>query len=312
MTTVPLNNEIAAAETNARSFVERAWRIRKLALWLEALVGLPMMIAGFVLARSEPGSLRMFLLLLAPFTLALPVIIHRFVVHRTRRRTIVLWVRQFHQGKRAAIAQTFLEFAVTDWGMLVTLSDTAVDTDSATRIMLRWEYYAIFAFSAGIVWLIANGNLSGFLGTLIGFACVFGFRFRKARTDLTGESTKLANIVKRLHAQKLPSSGSVVLRCPRDGDLWRGVIKDLSQLVDAAIVSAGENSPYVDWEIQTLVHSLGPNKMVNLIDGACPLPPLLGSVGTLTVPAKMRWWPGEEQWRSAAITLGSAILTRRT
>jgi hypothetical protein len=309
---VPVTNEVAAAETDARSLVELASRIRRVVLWLEALVGLPMMIAGFVLARSEPDSLRMFLLILAPFMVAVPFVIHRFVVHRTRRRAVVLWVRRFHRGKRATIAQTFLEFAVTDWGMLITLSDTDLDTDSATRMMLTWKYYAIFGVFAGIVWLIANGDLSGFLGTLIGFACFLYLRSRKARTDLTSESSKLANMVKRIRAQKLPSSGSVVLRCPRDGDLWRRVITDLSLLVDAAVVSAGENSPYVDWEIQTLIHSLGPNKIIDLIDGVCPAPPLVGTAGTVTVPAKMRWWPGEQHWRSAAITLGSAILRRRT
>jgi hypothetical protein len=164
---------------------------------------------------------------------------------------------------------------------------------------------------AGIIWLIANGDLAGFLGTLIGFAIVLGLRFKKARNDLTSESSKLAKIVKPIRAQKPPSSGSVVLRCPRDGDLWQQIITDLSQIVDAAIVSAGESSPYADWEIQTLVRRLGPNKIVNLIDGAYPAPPLLRTAAILTVPAGMRWWPGEQQWRSAAVTLGSAILTSR-
>jgi hypothetical protein len=179
-------------------------------------------------------------------------------------------------------------------------------------MMLNWKYYAIAAALYGIVSFIANVGLAGFLGGLIGFGFFLYLRSKKAGVNLSEESSKLAAIVERIHAQKLPSSGSVVIRCPRDGDLWRKVITDLSTRIDAAIVSAIESSPYVDWEIQTLVGSLGPTKVINLIDGACPTLPLFETGSIMTVPPTMRWWPRERQWRSAAVTLGSAILASRT
>jgi hypothetical protein len=36
-------------QTDARRWVEGAWRMRKLTIWLEGIIGLPAMIAGFLL-----------------------------------------------------------------------------------------------------------------------------------------------------------------------------------------------------------------------------------------------------------------------
>jgi hypothetical protein len=36
-------------QTDARRWVEGAWRMRKLTIWLEVIIGLPAMIAGFLL-----------------------------------------------------------------------------------------------------------------------------------------------------------------------------------------------------------------------------------------------------------------------
>jgi hypothetical protein len=299
------------AQADARRIIASAWRIRKLTLWLEAVIGLPMMMVGLMLARREPESLLTFLFLLSPFTVAIPVIAYRLVTHRSRPRAVVLWVRRFHRGKRATVEQAFLEHAVVDWGQLITLCDTAVDTDSASRMMLTWQYCTIVAVFVGITSWIAKVDLSQLLGLLAGFICFLGLRYKKVRVNLAGDTCNLDKIVTGMHARRMPDAGSVVLRCPRDGDLWRQVIMDLSETVDAAIVSVAESSPYVDWEIQTLASRLGPDKMIILIDGAYPIPPLLKAAGIVNVPAKMRWWPSEQQWRSAAISLGSAILTSR-
>ena len=89
---------------------------------------------------------------------------------------------------------------------------------------------------------------------------------------------------------------------------------DLSQTVDAAVVSAAEDSANVDWEIQNLSSTLGTDKLILLVDekdGTHPLPATLATVEIIKVPDKMRWWHGVRPWRDAEITLGSAILASR-
>jgi hypothetical protein len=193
-----------------------------------------MMFAGFVLMRRHPESALSVLFVLAPFVAAAPFVIHRLVIDRTRARAVVLWVRRFHRGKRSTVEQTFLEFVITDWGQLITLSDTVVDEDSASRMMLTWKYCVIVAVFAGIAWLISGLGLNGLIGTLIGFGWVLRRRAKRARVNLASDSLEVGKMVDAIRKRKLPSAGSVVLRCPRDGELWRRVITELSERADAA------------------------------------------------------------------------------
>ena len=197
----------------------------------------------------------------------------------------------------------------------VTLADDSVDTDTATRMMANSKYFAVVVLVAGFTTIaVANVGLKAFVGMVAGLAIFLQRWSKQARVNLSGKDTELPRIVAGIRARKLPSTGSVVLRCPRDSDLWRQIVLDLSQTVDAAVVSAAEDSPNVDWEIRTLSSRLGPHKIIVLLDeanGTHLVPPQLATAGIIHVPANMRWWPGLRPWRSAEITLGSAILVSK-
>jgi hypothetical protein len=311
---VPTQNE-TQLQSEARRFVNTAWRIRRLVLWLEALIGLPMGLLGLIRFRTAPESLVALLLLAAPFIVGIPFVIYRLLVFRTQGRSVVLWVRRFHRGQQSTVEQALLEYAVTDWGQLVTIADDSVDTDAATRMMLGWKYFAVVVvvFAVALVG-VAKVGVEGFIGGIIGCLIFLRILRKRARVNFSDTVAELPNTLARIRARKLPISGSTVLKCPRDSDLWRQVILDLSQTIDAAVVSAAENSTNVDWEIQTLTGTLGRDKIIVLTNGTGDtqsLPPGLVGAGIIEVPPKMRWWPGARPWRSAAITLGSAILARR-
>ena len=297
--------------TAARRLVAGAWRIRKLTLWLEVLIGAPAMIVGLLLGGNQfVADMTKSLLIFSPFLLVIPFAAYRFWTQRTRPRAAVLWVRRFHRGPKATAEQKFLEYAVMDWGQLITLADDSVDTDVASRTMLTWKYYVVFAAAFAITVLITHGGGASFVAGLVGFGVFLLFRWRRARVNLGDARVKLTKIVGAMRSRSLQSSGSVVLKCPRDSDLWRDVITELSQTVDAAILSPADSSPQVDWEIRTLGSRLGAEKMVVLIHGGEAAFPLPQSVPVLNIPTKIPWW-AEQQWRSAAVTVGSAILTSR-
>jgi hypothetical protein len=78
-------------QTDARRWVEGAWRMRKLTIWLEVIIGLPAMIAGFLLWTSQSVSgVTKFLLIGAPFLAAIPLVAYRYSNQRTRPRAAVL------------------------------------------------------------------------------------------------------------------------------------------------------------------------------------------------------------------------------
>lgn len=296
---------------DARRLVEGAWRIRKLTIWFEALIGVPAMIVGFWLWGNHfVSDMTKWLLIFSPFLVAIPLVAYRYLTQRTRPRAAVLWVRRFHRGSKATAEQKFLEFAVVDWGQLITLADDSVDTDVASRMMLTWKYYVGVAALLAITVLITHSGTAMFVGGLAGFGVFLLGRRRRARVNLGDERVKLTKIVRAMRSRRMPSSASVVLRCPRDSDLWREVIVELSQTVDAATLSPAEGSPQVDWEVSTLANSLGAEKMIVLTYGGEPGLPLSPSVQVLNIPTKIPWW-AEQHWRSAAVTVGSAILTSR-
>jgi hypothetical protein len=301
----------ADVHADARRLVDGAWRLRKLTIWLEALIGVPGMIVGFSLwANPLASDMAKFLLIFSPFLVAIPLAAYRLLTQRTRPRAAVLWVRRFHRGSRATAEQKFLEYTVMDWGQLITLADDSVDTDTASRMMLTWKYYIVVAAGLAITALMTHSGVAAFVGGLIGFGVVLFARWKHARVDLGDTRAKLTKIVRAMRSRRMPSSGSVVLKCPRDSDLWREVIVELSQTIDAAILSPAEGSPQVDWEIRTLANKLGAEKMLVLTDGGEPGLPLPQSVKVLNIPTKIPWW-AEQYWRAAAITVGSAILTSR-
>ena len=296
---------------DARRLVEGAWRLRKLTIWFEALIGVPAMIVGFWLWGNHfVSDMTKWLLIFSPFLIAIPLVAYRYLTQRTRPRAAVLWVRRFHRGSKATAEQKFLEFAVVDWGQLITLADDCVDTDVASRMMLTWKYYVVVAALLAITVVITHSGTAMFVGGLAGFGVFLLGRRRRARVNLGDERVKLTKIVRAMRSRRMPSSASVVLRCPRDSDLWREVIVELSQTIDAAILSPAEGSPQVDWEVRTLANSLGAEKMIVLTYGGEPGLPLSPSVRVLNIPTKIPWW-AEQHWRSAAVTVGSAILTSR-
>lgn len=301
----------AEVHADARRLVDGAWRLRKLTIWLEALIGVPGMIVGFSLwANPMAPDMAKFLLMFSPFLVAIPFVAYRLLTQRTRPRAAVLWVRRFHRGSRSTAEQKFLEYTVMDWGQLITLADDSVDTDTASRMMLTWKYYVIAAVALAITALMTHSGVAAFVGGLIGFAVFLFARWKRARVDLGDARVKLTNIVRAMHSRRMPSSESVVLKCPRDSDLWREVIVELSKTIDAAILSPAEGSPQVDWEISTLASRLGTEKMLVLTEGDEPALSLPQTVKVLNIPTKIPWW-AEQYWRAAAITLGSAILTSR-
>ncbi len=297
----------ADVHADARRLVDGAWRLRKLTIWLEALIGVPGMILGFSPWASPLASN---ILVFSPFLVVIPFAAYRLWTQRTRPRAAVLWVRRFHRGSRATAEQKFLEYTVMDWGQLITLADDSVDTDTASRMMLTWKYYVIAATALAITSLMTHSGVTAFVGGLIGIAVFLFARWKRARVDLGDTRVKLTKIVRAMRSRRMPSSQSVVLKCPRDSDLWREVIVELSQTIDAAILSPAEGSPQVDWEIRTLASRLGEEKMLVLTDGGEPGLSLPQSVKVLNIPTKIPWW-AEQYWRSAAITVGSAILTSR-
>jgi hypothetical protein len=204
----------AGPGSEAIQFVNSAWRMRKLLLWAEAVIGLPLMLAGFILTRSAPDSPVALLLILAPFIVALPMVFHRLAIFRKRPRSVVLWVRRFHRGKRSAAEQLLLEFAVTDWGQLVTLADESVDTDAATRMMSTWKYVVVALVVGGIMIIaVAKAGVGVFAGFAIALVIFLRRRTKKNRVNLPDKATEVSQIVARIRAQKLPSSASVVLTC---------------------------------------------------------------------------------------------------
>ena len=297
----------ADVHADARRLVDGAWRLRKLTIWLEALIGVPGMILGF---SPWANPLASNFLVFSPFLVVIPFAAYRLWTQRTRPRAAVLWVRRFHRGSRATAEQKFLEYTVMDWGQLITLADDSVDTDTASRMMLTWKYYVIAATALAITALMTHSGVAAFVGGLIGFAVFLFARWKRAGVDLGDTRVKLTKIVRAMRSRRMPSSQSVVLKCPRDSDLWREVIVELSQTIDAAILSPAEGSPQVDWEIRTLASRLGEEKMLVLTDGGEPGLSLPQSVKVLSIPTKIPWW-AEQYWRSAAITVGSAILTSR-
>jgi hypothetical protein len=298
-------------DADARRWVEGAWRMRKLSIWLEALIGLPAMVVGFLLWASQSVSdMAKFLLVGSPFLVAIPMVAYRYVTQRTRPRAAVLWVRRFHRGSKATAEQKFLEYAVMDWGQLITLADDSVDTDVASRMMLTWKYYVVLTAGFAIMALITRSGTTMLVGGLAGCGIALFIRWKQARVNLGDARAQLTKILGTMRLQRMPRSESVVLKCPRDGDLWRDVILELSQTIDAAILSPADGSPQVDWEIRTLASGLGAEKMIVLIDAGQPNFPLPQSVRVLNVPTKMSWW-AEPQSRSAAVIVGSAILTSR-
>jgi hypothetical protein len=285
--------------------------MRKLTIWLEVIIGLPAMIAGFLLWTSQSVSgVTKFLLIGAPFLAAIPLVAYRYSTQRTRPRAAVLWVRRFHRGSKATAEQKFLESAVMDWGQLITLADDSVDTDAASRMMFTWKYYVVIAVALTIVVLITRSGATMLVGGIAGFGIALFIRWKQARVNLGDARAQLTKVLGTMRSRRMPSSGSVVLRCPRDGDLWREVILELSQTIDAAILSPAESSAQVDWEIKTLASSLGVEKMIVLTGADEPSFPLPQAVRVLSVPARIPWW-AEQQWRSAAVTVGSAILTSK-
>jgi hypothetical protein len=296
---------------DARRLVEGAWRVRKLTICLEALIGAPAMIVGFFLWGNHfVSDTTKWLLIFSPFLVAIPLVAYRYLTQRTRRRAAVLWVRRFHRGSRATAEQKFLEYAVVDWGQLITLADDSVDTDAASRMMLTWKYHVACGALWAITVLITHSGVATFVGGLLGFGVALLVRGRRARLNMGDERVKLTEIVRAMRSRWLPSSESVVLKCPRDSDFWREVIVELSQKIDAAILSPAESSPQVDWEIRTLATMLGTEKMIVLTHGDESGFPLPQSVQVLNIPTKIPWW-AEQQWRSAAVAVGSAILTSR-
>jgi hypothetical protein len=157
-------------QTDARRWVEGAWRMRKLTIWLEVIIGLPAMIAGFLLWTSQSVSgVTKFLLIGAPFLAAIPLVAYRYSTQRTRPRAAVLGVRRFHRGSKATAEQKFLESAVMDWGQLITLADDSVDTDAASRMMFTWKYYVVIAVALTIVVLITRSGATMLVGGIAGF-----------------------------------------------------------------------------------------------------------------------------------------------
>ena len=302
-------------EATAYAVVKTAWCIRKLTLWLEALVGLPLMVVGFGFLRIDFAFPVGLVLLLGPFVVALPSVIYRLLARRRRPRTAVLWIRRFHQGKKATNEQAMLEWAVADWGELITLSDTSVDTDVARRMMLSWWYLVISCLLFLIATITIRSGLTMFLSLVGGFGWFLWRRRKTARVRVHDPQAVVAKLIKKISLKlRLESSFSTVLRCQLDGDDWRRTISELADVVDAVVVSAAESSPQLDWEMRTLAERLGSPKIVLLTTPGEPraVSASLENARIIEVPNKYRfWWPGEQLVKPAAVTLGTAILTSR-
>jgi hypothetical protein len=299
------NSHSAAA---AARIVRRIWWHRGLTLWLEMFVGLPLFVAGWV-ALSRGLPLKGVVLLLTPVAIALPLTVHVLFSRGTHARALIVWVRKFHQGDRALLEQRLLEHAVVDWGRLITLSDSSVNMDVGTRMMLTWQYGVAIACCSALV-AFSQSDVSLFFSVLAAFGIVMWHRYSKRNTDLDAEAT-VARVVTAARARlRVDASSSLVLHCSKDGDDWRQAIIELSGLVDAAVVSVSETSANVDWEIEKLVSVLGADKVIVLTDGRRPIPPSLSAASVIPVPPTIGWWLPASRWREASLAVGSAVLAR--
>ena len=320
------------AEAMAEAIVDANWRIRKLTIRLEALVGFPAMIVGLLLMWSDSAPLLVTVpLILSPFTVVIANAVRLHVVQRRRPRAAILWIRRFHRGKRATDEQAWLEARVLDWGQLITLADTSVDSDAFTRIMrsmlspftsLKPVYTVGLVVAVALVaWLAESdvvGWMSGTFGGLIALRLGLGLsRNKSTEIEVRHPYSGVTNVVEKARSSSLFRLGRcVVLRCPVDGDLWRQVVSELSESVDAAIVSAPEGSAQLHWEIQVLASRLGVRKMIALTTTSEPgiKDPPLGGMRVIEVPRKIRWWwLGEKRMvKPTDVAIGSAILAGRT
>jgi hypothetical protein len=322
-----------AAEATAEAIVDAKWRLWKrtvrVAVRVAVLAGVPAMIVGLLLIWSDSAPLLVTVpLILTPFTVVVASGVRFHVARRRRPRAVILWIRRFHRGEKATTEQALLEACVMDWGRLITLADTAVDSDALTGLMRRWltprpvyrRLYLILSVVALLVVWLAGMDVETIASLLAVPFCLVWLtrdRTRSATINVRDPHNDVTKALERAQSQKLSQAGSVVLRCPVDGDLWRQVISYLSTRVDAAIVSAPESSAQLHWEIRTLIESgLGARKMIALARAGEPgmRDSLLADMGVIDAPSKIRWWwVGDQRMlRSAGLTIGTAILTART
>ncbi|HEX4964521.1 MAG TPA: hypothetical protein VF173_27140 [Thermoanaerobaculia bacterium] len=87
-----------------------------------------------------------------------------------------------------------------------------------------------------------------------------------------------------------PGLSGTVLKCPQDSELWRDVVRYLAPLVDAAVISAPQNTPSLDWEVKTLRDSLGSRKMIVLKSHDSSPCISVEGMQVIDVPTPGSWW----------------------
>ena len=292
-------------EERVQKRLANSLRLRRFAVTLSAV--LLVLGIAFELAEGDSKAYIAILWFLILFAGCIPMLLSL-----RRRRSVVLWIRRFHRGEQSRIEQQFLEGAVNPWGRLVTLADSSIHSASGSR---------------SVIWLMAIMGGADALAAALGlikpatFYASFGLGAffvwnwtRKGRAGLKSDdwTKKLATLKKSRSVVAAGLSG-VVLNCPPDTDQWRDVIQSLAPVVDAAVISAPENTPQLEWELATLRASLGPNKIIVLTSGGTPPAVAMEMLQVIQVPKPVSWWHDYRvsyfgrAWRSAMTTVLRAI-----
>jgi hypothetical protein len=128
-----------------------------------------------------------------------------------------------------------------------------------------------------------------------------------------GDWMKKLEVVKKSRSVIAAGLSGTVLNCPRDSDLWREVIVSLAPVVDAAVISVPENTPHVEWELNTLRAALGDGKIIVLTDAGNPPAVDTGMLPIIEVPKPVGWWHDYRMsyfgpaWKGAMTTVLRAI-----
>jgi len=294
-------NEIPEDELEARAkaLLDSHARFVRRFLLIEGFVGLPTLVVGF--AFDLPVLM----------SCCVVVAVVWFLLYRRRLatqgpRAVVLWVRRFHRGAQARREQGFLESAAGPWGHVITLSDSSIQEDTATEGMGTWIAILNLVLFAASLFVRVDSSAHPLDTT--------AQRRKKARVEMNEATfrSRLAGTVAKIRSGKFLGFGTVVFSCPREGELWREVIRDMATQADAVIIGGDERSAQVEWEIQTLSESLGPKQFLMLARGCeGPATPILPGASFLAIPEKIRLFPHGQQVRNASVLIGATVLRSR-
>jgi hypothetical protein len=288
-------------DDRARRIARAYWFGRKLTIIAWLTIGVPSIVVGLTTSHDD--------LVFVPFVIGIPIVVQRFLIRRRVPAATVLWVRRFHRGYTSRREQIFLEYALTDWGYVVTLADSSVEHDAATRATSGWKYWLsvlALAMAGGI------GYRDWWFAASILMAAGAMYAMRRLRTPRVLTTQDFQGLMKRVRKRTqrkwFIDSASIVLTCPQDSELWREAIDYLLPRSDAVIVSQQETSERLDWELTAAARAVGPTKMIGLSHRHSPTLP---GMQDLPIPSDFGWWVPLRRWRAISAIVGSAILRPR-